>query len=86
MSTRAVYRYVPHTIQRARDGGVTAEVFCMAYECEASSGPQEDPESAQDWALRHTGLNPGHDLYRREITDLARVTRADQDPGSLSDG
>lgn len=63
-----------------------AELFCMAYGCEASSGPQDDPEAAQDWALRHTGLNTGHDLYRREFTDHARVTRAHLDLGPLSDG
>ncbi|MFJ3970768.1 hypothetical protein ACIPYR_21870 [Streptomyces parvus] len=80
MSTRAVYRYVPHTIRQAPEGGVTAELHCTAYGCGESSGPQGDPEDAQDWALRHTGLNPGHDLYRREYTDHARVTRADPTP------
>ncbi|WP_456316898.1 DUF7848 domain-containing protein [Streptomyces cavernicola] len=80
MSTRAVHRYVGHTIRPAPDGGVTAEAHCMTHECGASSGPQGDPGDAQDWALRHTGLNPGHDLYRRVYTDHARVTRADQTP------
>ncbi|GGS83971.1 MULTISPECIES: hypothetical protein [Streptomyces] len=80
MSTRAVYRYVPHTIQHAPESGITAELFCTSIGCGESSGPQADPETAQDWALRHTGLNPGHDLFRREYTDHARVTRADPTP------
>ena len=83
---RAVLRYVDHTIRQAPEGGVTAELHCTAYGCEESSDPQGDPEVAQDWALRHTGMNPDHGLYRREFTDHARVTRADQDPGPLSDG
>ncbi|WEH15236.1 hypothetical protein [Streptomyces sp. VNUA24] len=71
---RAVLRYVNHTIRHAPEGGVTAELFCATYECAESSGPQGDPDDAQDWALRHTGRT-GHELFRREFTDHARVTR-----------
>lgn len=83
MATRAVYRFVDHTIRHAPEGGVTYEVFCVAYECGEESGPQDEQNTAQDWALRHTGLNPGHDLFRRVFTDHARVTRADcpNEPG-----
>ncbi|MBC9727893.1 hypothetical protein [Streptomyces sp. TRM68367] len=45
--------------------------------CGLSSGPQSNPDDAQNWALKHTGRNPGHDLFRREYTDHARVTRAE---------
>ncbi|WP_351223999.1 hypothetical protein [Streptomyces sp. NPDC002133] len=72
--TRAVLRYVEHTIRHVPDGGVTAEVFCVAYGCDESSGPEGDPNDAQEWALRHTGRT-GHDMFRREYTDHARVTR-----------
>ncbi|WP_155053816.1 DUF7848 domain-containing protein [Streptomyces blattellae] len=78
--SRAVYRYVAHTIQHAPEGGITAELFCTSIGCGESSGPQGDPETPQDWALRHTGLYPGHNLFRREYTDHARVTRADPTP------
>jgi hypothetical protein len=69
-------RYVEHTIRHLPDGGVTAELFCVAYDCREASGPQGDPDDAQDWALRHTGRT-GHDVFRREYTDHARVTRAE---------
>ncbi|WP_437184768.1 DUF7848 domain-containing protein [Streptomyces tanashiensis] len=39
--------------------------------------PQEGQEAAQDWALRHAGLNPGHDLFRRVLTDHAPVSRVE---------
>ncbi|MCD9878249.1 DUF7848 domain-containing protein [Streptomyces guryensis] len=76
---RAVLRYVNHTIRHAPEGGVTAELFCVTYGCGESSGPQSDPNDAQDWALRHTG-HTGHDLFRREYTDHARVTRDEETP------
>lgn len=72
--TRTVLRYVEHTIRHVPEGGITAELFCVAYGCGESSRPQGDPDAAQDWALTHTGRT-GHDLFRREYTDHARVTR-----------
>ncbi|MCX5420973.1 hypothetical protein [Streptomyces sp. NBC_00078] len=72
--SRAVLRFVPHTIRHVPDGGVTFEAFCAGFGCAETSGPQEDQETAQDWCLRHTGRT-GHDLFRRVVTDHARVTR-----------
>ncbi|MFJ3090391.1 hypothetical protein [Streptomyces sp. NPDC086838] len=66
-----------HTIARVPDGGVLAELFCVAFAFGASSGPQDNLDTAQDWALRHTGRNPGHTRFRREHTDHARVIRAE---------
>jgi hypothetical protein len=66
-------RYVDHTIRHAPEGGVTYEAFC-ASGCDETSGPQDDQETAQDWCLRHTGRT-GHALFRRVVTDHARVTR-----------
>lgn len=74
MNTRAVYRYVPHTIRHAPEGGVTYEAFCVTFGCGEESGPQGEQEAAQDWCLRHTGRT-GHELFRRVFTDHARVTR-----------
>ncbi|MFK8849944.1 hypothetical protein [Streptomyces sp. Ac-502] len=76
MSSRAVYRYVPHTIRHVPEGGVSYEAFCTAAGCDAESGLQEDQDAAQQWALCHSGLT-GHDLFRRVVSDHARVTRAD---------
>lgn len=73
--TRSVYGFVEHTIRHEPAGGVTYELFCAAHGCEEVSSPQEEHGTAQDWALRHTGLNPGHDLFRRVFTDHARVSR-----------
>ncbi|GAA4788272.1 hypothetical protein GCM10023329_44300 [Streptomyces sanyensis] len=72
--TRALYRYVKHTIRHAPEGGITYEVFCAESGCPEESGPQEHQEASQDWALRHTGRT-GHALFRRVFTDHARVTR-----------
>jgi hypothetical protein len=72
--TRAVYRFVAHTIRHVPDGGITFEACCTA--CGAESGPQHEQETAQDWCLRHTGAS-GHDLFRRVFTDHARVTRGE---------
>ncbi|MFG2192787.1 hypothetical protein [Streptomyces sp. NPDC048639] len=74
--TRAIFRFVNHTIRHAPEGGVTFEALCVSHGCDATSGPQDEQGSAQDWCLRHTGRT-GHDLFRRVITDHARVTRAE---------
>ncbi|MFD5650975.1 hypothetical protein [Streptomyces sp. NPDC127039] len=78
MAVRTVFRFVDHTIRHVPESGVTFEIFCAATECDEDSGPQDEQETAQDWALRHTGAT-GHDLFRRVATDHARVTRADQE-------
>jgi hypothetical protein len=78
MAVRTVMRFVEHTIRHVPDGGVTYEAFCVAAGCEEDSGPHDEQEAAQDWALKHTGAT-GHDLFRRVATDHARVTRADQE-------
>ncbi|WP_331738212.1 MULTISPECIES: hypothetical protein [unclassified Streptomyces] len=76
MTTRAVYRHVPHTIRHVPEGGITYEAFCVTAGCDAESGPHDEQKTAQDWALRHTGRT-GHDLFRRIFTDHAKVTRAE---------
>ncbi|GGY27468.1 DUF7848 domain-containing protein [Streptomyces omiyaensis] len=75
--SRAVYRYVEHSIRHESSGGVTYELFCTAPDCEEESARQEGQEASQDWALRHAGLNPGHDLFRRVFTAHARVSRVE---------
>ncbi|MGW0560921.1 DUF7848 domain-containing protein [Streptomyces sp. NPDC003016] len=72
--TRTVMRCVDHSISRVPDGGITAQLFCTAVGCGEDSGPQGGADDAQDWALQHTGRT-GHDLFRREYTDHARVVR-----------
>ncbi|WP_443735664.1 DUF7848 domain-containing protein [Streptomyces hygroscopicus] len=52
----------------------SAEAFCVTVDRDGESGPQDEQEAAQDWALRHTGRT-GPDLFRRVVTDHARVTR-----------
>ncbi|MBZ9640086.1 hypothetical protein [Streptomyces sp. PSKA30] len=76
MSLRAVYRFIPHTIRHAPEGGVVYEAHCAQPGCSAESGAHEVQEAAQDWALRHTGRT-GHALFRRVVTDYARVARAE---------
>lgn len=85
MAVRTVMRFVEHTIRHVPDGGVTYEAFCVAAECGEDSGPHDQQEAAQDWALKHTGRT-GHDLFRRVFTDHARVTRADQEAEAEREG
>lgn len=73
--TRAVLRYVDHTIRHVEEGGRAFEAFCVTPDCGEDSGPHAVQGDAQDWCLRHTGRNPEHDLFRRVATDHARVTR-----------
>jgi len=72
--SHCVMRYVLHTIRHEPQGGVIFEAFCITPGCGELSSPQEEQESTQDWCLRHTGLT-GHDLFRRVVTDHARVSR-----------
>ncbi|MFF2845875.1 hypothetical protein ACFVT5_06040 [Streptomyces sp. NPDC058001] len=72
--TRAVLRFVHHTIRQEPAHGATFEAFCAASGCEETSGLRDAQEGAQDWCLRHTGRT-GHNLFRRVATDHARVTR-----------
>ncbi|AWI29515.1 hypothetical protein [Streptomyces tirandamycinicus] len=74
MST--VLRFVAHTIRHVPEGGVIFEAFCTAPGCAEQSGPQDRQEAAQDWCLGHTGRT-GHNVFRRVVTDHARVTRAE---------
>ncbi|WP_455570062.1 DUF7848 domain-containing protein [Streptomyces tauricus] len=71
--TRATYRFIEHTIRHAPEGGVVFELCCVT--CPETSGGQAVQVTAQDWALKHTAAHPEHDLFRREVTDFARVTR-----------
>ncbi|WP_155056274.1 DUF7848 domain-containing protein [Streptomyces blattellae] len=72
--SRSVLRFVNHTITHVSEGGWIFEAFCASGGCEETSGPQSEQNTAQDWALRHTGRT-GHDLFRRVVTDHARVMR-----------
>ncbi|MFC8694211.1 DUF7848 domain-containing protein [Streptomyces parvus] len=74
MSTR-VFGFVDLTIRHAPEDGLTFEAFSVTADCNHGSGAQDSQEAAQDWCLRHTGLNPEHDLFRRVATDHARVTK-----------
>ncbi|WKX70536.1 hypothetical protein [Streptomyces sp. XD-27] len=73
---RHIFRFADHVIRHAAEGGIIYEAFCVAYECGAESGPQDEQNAAQDWALRHSGRT-GHDLFRRVVTDHAHVTRVE---------
>ncbi|WP_435897542.1 DUF7848 domain-containing protein [Streptomyces achromogenes] len=43
-------------------------------ECAETSDPEDNRNAVRDWRLRHTGRT-GHGLFRRVVTDHARVTR-----------
>ncbi|WP_406321967.1 hypothetical protein [Streptomyces sp. NBC_01637] len=71
--SRSVMRFVVHSITHEPQGGLTAQTFCVTHGCGEDSGPRAEADEALDWALQHTGRT-GHDLFRREYTDHARVT------------
>lgn len=85
MAVRTVFRFVDDTIRHVPEGGITFETFCAAHECDEEGGPQDEQETAQEWALRHTGRT-GHDLFRRVVTDHATVARADQEEDRARQG
>ncbi|MGW1187520.1 DUF7848 domain-containing protein [Streptomyces sp. NPDC002559] len=75
MGSRTVFRFTPHTIRHDEESGWLFELFCSTPGCGADSGPHFDQNTAQDWALSHTGRNPSHTKYRRQVNDHANVTR-----------
>lgn len=74
--SRTTFRFVDHTISHVPEGGLIWEAFCAVQDCpEETSGPKDSEVEAQGWALKHTGKYPDHDLFRRVVSDYARVTR-----------
>ncbi|WP_443728905.1 DUF7848 domain-containing protein [Streptomyces buecherae] len=72
---RQRYGYLPHTIHQVPEAGVAYEAFCMSVDCKAMSDGCDTVAEAEDWAMRHTGRNPTHGLFRHVITSYSRVTR-----------
>lgn len=75
MSTRAVLRYVKHTMRRHPLSEVTHTAACIA--CGWQVGPTADGDLADNAAMAHTGRNAGHDQFTRTIEFVAEVVRAD---------
>jgi hypothetical protein len=44
--TRAILRYVPHTIRHQEEGGWIYEAFCAAPDCKEGSGPPRHPRGS----------------------------------------
>ena len=72
--SRAVLRFARHTIRHEAACRVTFQGSFAESDCGENTGPQDDQETVQGWFLRHTGRT-GHGLFRRVVTDHARVTR-----------
>lgn len=72
---RKRYGYLPHTIRQVPEAGIAYEAFCMTPGCDAMSDGCDTVTEAEDWALKHTGMNSAHDLFRHVITSYSRVTR-----------
>ncbi|MFG2409273.1 hypothetical protein ACGFR8_34030 [Streptomyces brevispora] len=81
MTVRSVIRHADWTISTDREPGASGplyEVECTT--CQESSDATEGPTPPEDWALRHTGRNPGHRSYRAIITSFLRVIPAPGNP------
>jgi hypothetical protein len=84
--TRSVMRFANWLITPDRAEGAPHPLFEM--ECttcptgpESRSEASEDFADAQDWALRHSGRNPGHTHYREIVTRFWRTQMVDPGPG-----
>ncbi|MEV6420548.1 hypothetical protein [Streptomyces sp. NPDC051662] len=77
MTTRAVLRYVKHTMRRHPQFEVTHTARCLAADCMWQVGPTDDGGLADDAAMAHTGRNADHDKFERKIEFVAEVIRAD---------
>ncbi|MFI7366492.1 hypothetical protein ACIBO4_30535 [Streptomyces sp. NPDC050149] len=81
MSIRSVIRFADWTISADRTPGASGPVYEVeCTTCLEASDTDEGPTAPEDWALRHTGRNPGHRGYRAIITSFLRVTPAPGNP------
>ncbi|MBO0917730.1 DUF7848 domain-containing protein [Streptomyces laculatispora] len=81
MTIRSVIRMADWTIKVDRTPGASGPVYEVeCTTCLEASDADERPRPPEDWALRHTGHNPGHRGYRAIITSFLRVTPAPGNP------
>lgn len=77
--SRAVFRYVPFTIEQDRTAEPEYEARCVSgddAECGAESGTHLGPEPVEEWLRRHL-QETRHTRYRRSFGDYAVLTARD---------
>jgi hypothetical protein len=75
--TAAEWTLGPETAQGAPAGIYSAQ--CLA--CGVRARPTDnDPVPVEEWALKHTGLNPTHRQFRATVEGFWRVSPAEGNP------
>ncbi|MEU2111483.1 hypothetical protein [Streptomyces sp. NPDC019507] len=69
---RSVMRFVDYTISHVPEGGVIWAIACGPGGCDWSTEGDSDEETSKA-AMKHTA-ETGHSLFRRTVSDHARVT------------
>jgi len=70
---RRVFRFVPYVIVQDPGAEPEYEARCVSGDeddCDAASGPCDDPASVEEWQRRHT-QETRHTRYRRSFADYA---------------
>lgn len=81
MTVPSVIRHADWTITTDRTPGASGPVYEVeCTTCMERSDAVEERTPPEDWALRHSGLNPDHRSYRAIITSFLRVTPAPGNP------
>lgn len=61
---------------------MSREAFCVAADCRATSGGVERQEEVDAWCLDHAERHPGHDRFRRVVTEYRLIGEAWTDRGT----
>ncbi|WP_446447248.1 DUF7848 domain-containing protein [Streptomyces hydrogenans] len=72
VSTRAVYRFETHRLQRHPDSVTSVSFRCLRPACAWSVGPTEDADKASDDCIRHAAETK-HRLFASTAEDIAAV-------------
>ncbi|MEU5436629.1 hypothetical protein AB0G73_25055 [Streptomyces sp. NPDC020719] len=77
MSTRALFTYAVHRIGRHPEGELALTARCLDADCRWELAATSDLEAGDEACMTHTGLNPGHDRFERQWSEVSLVTRVD---------
>ncbi|WP_406414844.1 hypothetical protein [Streptomyces sp. NBC_01614] len=86
--TRSVIKAAEWTLGAETGDGAPQAIYsavCMACGVEAPAS-DNDPAPVEVWALKHTGLNPGHRQYKAMVETYWRVAPAEGNLYRESDG
>ncbi|MFJ7204870.1 hypothetical protein ACIQWR_15170 [Streptomyces sp. NPDC098789] len=69
------FTFAAHRIIRDPGTAPVVAAECVTDGCGWASGPDQDVAAVDRLCMKHTGRNPTHKWFAREVTDIARVDR-----------